>query len=324
MRFVSVTRMLGVATVLLTASIVEARQSVRPLPYEGRESVASITPRIDFLCILRSWRLKGVMVCPTPNGGVNVCLRVENAWPTGILEVVRQPMRSHLAEMTPVLNGLDQPILSGRGSSSHSPVTGAGSAGQFAETRVYSYVPPMPAIDALGIPIAKPSSMGFQLSYLSELDRLAWRNPVIDTFVAPVETGLGRLRACGRIPDPVGCAGTWGSYFPRTGFIVHPGQVMAAHMQALRGGRVASWPLGRVALGPYPYEPRTGHYIQQLSPVTRFCNPIGSPLIGPIEKGASSKYGAYLLIHFGVFEECRGCLPLHLVGPRSPRGTAAF
>ena len=311
-----------VAVAALAPTTGAAPQDLRPVAYEGKESLFSITPRIDVLCILRSWRLKGIMVCPTPSGGVNVCLRVENAWPTGLLEVVRQPMRSHLIEMKPIFRALKPVATRGvsgdRRSSSHSPVAGAGSAGQFAETRVYSFIPPMPLIDALGIPLAKPRAMPFQLSYLSELDQFAWRSPAIDKFVSPVQSGLGRLRACGRIPELVGCAGTWGSYFPRIGFIVHPSQVMAAHVQALRAGRVASSPVGRVVVGSYPYEPRTGHYIQSLSPVTRSCKPIGSPLVKVIETGATSRHGAYLFLHLGVFETCRGCLPIRLLGPRKP------
>ena len=309
------------ATIAAGAEGTEARQGsqhLQPLPYEGKENVLSIVPRLDVLCILRSWRLKGIMVCPTPSGGINVCLRVENAWPTGLLEVVRQPMRSHLAEMKPIFESLKPILVRGGTSSSHAPVAGAGSAGQFAEAHVYSFVPQLPLISALGIPLAIPQAVPFGLSYLSELDRFAWRNSGVDKIVTSGRSRLGRLRACGRIPDPQGCAGTWGSYSPRIGFIVHPSQVMAAHMQGLRAGRAASSPLGRVVLSPYPYEPRTGHYIQSLSPVTRSCMPIGSPLVKAIESGAGSKHGAYLFLHFGIFEECRGCLPLHLEGPRSP------
>ena len=118
---------------MLVPSAAGSPQDLPPMDYEGKESLLSITPRMDVLCILRSWRLKGVMVCPTPSGGVNVCLRVENAWPTGLLEVVRQPMRSHLVEMKPILKGLktlksgvSRGTGNGKRSSSHSPVAGAG------------------------------------------------------------------------------------------------------------------------------------------------------------------------------------------------------
>jgi hypothetical protein len=37
-----------------------------------------------------------------------------------------------------------------------------------------------------------------------------------------------------------------------------------------------------------------------------------------VETGALSVEGAYLWIHFGVFRECRGCLPVTLAEPRVP------
>ena len=37
------------------------------------------------------------------------------------------------------------------------------------------------------------------------------------------------------------------------------------------------------------------------------CVPIGSPLaVRQIEQGGGSKYGAYLWLHYGIFEECDG------------------
>ena len=94
--------------------------------------------------------------------------------------------------------------------------------------------------------------------------------------------------------------------------------MIAAHLQALRAGRVAAAPLCRVAIAPYPFEPRTGHYLQMMEPSRRSCVSIGNPDIRSIEAGSLSKHGAYLFVHFGIFEECRGCFPTQLVGPRSP------
>jgi hypothetical protein len=38
-----------------------------------------------------------------------------------------------------------------------------------------------------------------------------------------------------------------------------------------------------------------------------------------IETGAGSKYGAYLFMHYGVFETCKRCLPVILTGPTAPQ-----
>ena len=129
---------------------------------------------------------------------------------------------------------------------------------------------------------------------------------------------IARLKSCGMAPDPVTCAGTWGSYFPRIGFINHPSQALAAAMQALRAGRAASRPFGRLVLSPYDYEPRTGHYIQMIEPLTKMATSIGSPFPELLDVGAGSPFGNYLFVHFGVFEYCAGCLPVRLVEERPP------
>jgi hypothetical protein len=95
-------------------------------------------------------------------------------------------------------------------------------------------------------------------------------------------------------------------------------EVIAAHLQALRGGRVASLPFGRVVLFPYEFEPRTGHYLQMLAPKVRSAVPIGSPDLEALEKGNVSPYGAYLFAQWGLFDECRRCLPARLLPPRPP------
>ena len=83
-------------------------------------------------------------------------------------------------------------------------------------------------------------------------------------------------------------------------------------------GRAASSPLGRVVLSTYPYEPRTGHYLQMLRPSYRTCLPIGSPRIMLYEKGAGSSFGAYAFLHYGVFIACSGCLPVTLAPEQAP------
>jgi len=71
------------------------------LPYEGTIPTPTILPRLDVACMLKTWRIKGVLYCPW-QGNMKPCLWVENAYPCGLLEVVRQPFRSHLPEFPPI------------------------------------------------------------------------------------------------------------------------------------------------------------------------------------------------------------------------------
>src|SRR5207244_11754366 len=61
---------------------------------------------IYITCILRSWRILGVVVCVL---GVTpyTCLYVENAYPSGLFEVERQPLRSYYGEMGGFLNSFE-------------------------------------------------------------------------------------------------------------------------------------------------------------------------------------------------------------------------
>jgi hypothetical protein len=222
-----------------------------------------------------------------------------------------------MAEMKGMFKGLE-PMqgLGTFGSSSHSPLAGDGTTNQFGEARVYTFVPDLGLYNS-DIPIAVPSSMKFQPDYVSELDALGWRSTLVDTFTCP-EMMLARIKSCGGYPDPVTCAGTWGSYYPRIGFINHPSQALAAAMQALRAGRAASRPLGRMVLSTYDYEPRTGHWIQMVEPIQKLATSIGSPFPGLLDVGAGSSFGNYLFVHFGVFDYCAGCLPCRLVEERAP------
>lgn len=313
------TKAASVAGVVVLSAVALAAQSagkgVGDLPYEGKDSTVTVLGRTDVLLILRSWRAKGVLVC-THGFDVKVCLWVENAYPCGIFEVLRQPYKTQLAEMRGMVQALEPVKLAGFGSSNHMPVSGDGTANQFAEARVYTFVPDVGLANS-EVPIAIPSTLKFQPDYLTEVDGLGWRSPLVDQFTCP-ESWIASVKSCGMAPDPVTCAGTWGSYFPRIGFINHPSQAIAAAMQALRAGRAASRPLGRAVLSPYEYEPRTGHYIQMIEPLAKPAISIGSPFPQALDLGAGSPFGNYLFVHFGIFEYCAGCLPVRLVEERPP------
>lgn len=255
------------------------------LPYEGTLPAPAIVPLLDVTCILRTWRVKGAMWCPW-RFHTKPCLWVENAYPCGLLEVVRQPMKSHLPEF-PAL-----PIRTTTSGHNEQNV-------QFAETRVFTFVPPL--VQQMEIPIAAPTAK-YVLNYVSELDSAGWRKALLDQLFS-------------LSPD---CAGNWGCYYPRRGFVEQPSEVLAAHLQALRAGRVASMPLGRVVIFPYEYEPRTGHYLQLVSPVVRPAVSIGNPLLTQLETGTQSPYGAYLFVQWGLFDECKHCLDPRFLEARPP------
>ncbi len=268
------------------------------LPYEGTETPVSIAGRVDASTILGTWRLKGVKTC-RHHGRVRACLWVENAYPCGVLEVVRKPGASHLSVPLPsAAAGLTSAGGSDRGQTNL----------QFGDARVFTLIPALPA--ELELPIAQPRGPWFAVNYMSELDAWGWRTGLLDRFRFP----LASMARCDVAPHPKWCAGTWGAYYPRQGFLAHQSEPMAALVQALRAGRAASDPAGRFVLAPYPFEPRTGHFIQMLRPVTRPAMRIGRP--GPVDRGAGSAHGAYLYAHLGIFEECRGCERPRLVGER--------
>ncbi len=285
-------------------------------PYEGSENTATMTLSIDVTCILRTWRILGVLVCPSPAGGVTTCLITENAYPVGIVEAVRQPYGTHLQEAAAFFSLFEAIPRFGQ-TASHTNGSGDGTKLQFAEAHAFEFVPDLQIQNAL--PIAKPSGNTFNVSYVSEIDGYFWRTGLAETLFNP-EEALKRalLPACSVAPRPTDCAGTWGPWSPRIGFAVHPSEVMASYLTALRGGRVGSSPMGRIVVSRYPYEPRTGHYVQMVRPSWRPCVSIGSPRVRQIEAKALSMHGAYAFLHFGVFRECRGCLPVHLVEPRPP------
>jgi hypothetical protein len=250
------------------------------LPYEGSLNTASLTAQLDPVCLLRTWIIKGALACPYE------CVWVENAYPCGVLEVVRQSGRSHLAEF---------PRLDLKTTSGHNE-----QRLQFADTRVFTFVPRL--TQNLEIPIAAPDGATHSLNYVSEFDAPGWRAGLLELFRPPLRE----------------CAGNWGCYAPRTGFLTHQSEPIAAHVQALRAGRVAAQPMGRIVISAYDYEPRTGHYLQMVSPVRRSCVSIGHPDLKALESGGLSPYGAYLFVQWGLFEECERCLPPRLLPPRAP------
>ena len=283
--------------------------------YEGTESTASVAASLDISCILRTWRITGVFACPAFPSGVNVCLITENAYPVGILEVVRRPLTSHLAEVASFTKGLEG-LRSFGETSSHSGSAREGSNLQFTEAHVYEFVL---QLDVYGLPIAVPSGQTFAISYFSELDGFSWRTGFADLLLDPATAAQKAvLPACSVVPRLSDCVWSWGSAWPRTGFGVHPSEVMAGYLLAVRAGKVAALPLGRVVLGLYGHEPRTGHYIQMIRPTRRSCVSIGFPWSRPIEAGALSKEGAYLLVQFSIYRQCDGCFPAMLVEPRPP------
>ncbi len=293
-------------------SAMTARAEQPPTGYEGTETAPSLLGKLDLSCMLRTWRIIGVMTCPTPAGGVRTCMIVENAYPVGILEAVRRPLASHLAEVNSFTKSL-QGIRPFGMTSSHTTDAASGTALQFSEAHVFESVPELALSAAL--PLARPRGRTFQVSYLSELDGWFWRTGLAEMLLDPAAAvKKAALPSCSVVPRVGDCAWSWGSWSPRIGFTAHPSEVMAGQLLALRAGRVASQPMGRVVETAYPFEPRTGHMLQMVRPRWRRAVRIGAA--GPIDEGVGSFNGAYLFIHLGIFEECRRCLPLRLVGPR--------
>lgn len=288
-------------------------QSVPAGTYEDTETQSSVYGRIDVSCILRNWSIIGAMVC-SHGVDVNFCFIYQNPYPVGIVESVRRSGTSYLSDASGYLKSVSKMPLFGK-SSSGTTSQGGGLAMQFGESHAFSYVPDMGLSDYT---IAKPSTSNVMSpTYFSELDGYFWRTPGADLMEAP-QAAIARTVSCAQAPRPTDCAGTWGPWSPRTGFLTHPSEVMGSHLIALRGARVASSPGTRSCIGNYPYEPRTGHFIQMIRPVNKLCSAIGSPFVRMIEAGEGQVEGAYLFVHFGVFIECRGCFPAILQVPLPP------
>ncbi len=250
----------------------------------------------DVSSVLRTWRIKGTLVCPH-KGRKYPCLWVENAFPCGLIELVRRSRASQVLEAAGWTKALPE-------------AGGHGEAGlRYLEARVLGAVPQL--LSESEFPIARPRAQGTQVHYLSELDRTGWRKPAWDRLL---KAPFVPRKLCERNPAQPGCAGIWGSLYPRTGFVEHPSEGMAAALLAMRAGRVASDPPGRVTLAPYPYEPRVGHHLQMIRPQWRPGTAMGYPVAPDLFAGSAT--GSYLFVHLGIFEECRRCLSPRLVGPR--------
>ena len=109
-----------------------AAQDIPRMEYEGSSDQVTLQGQLDWAAVLRTWRIKGVLVC-TIGTEVKACLWVENAYPCGVFEVVRQPFRTHLKEGEIVMGllkdlGLDIQARHGE-------------AMQFADVRAWSWVP---------------------------------------------------------------------------------------------------------------------------------------------------------------------------------------
>lgn len=268
---------------------------------QGKTGLAEISGSLDASVIARTWRVKGVMFCPKP------CLWVENAYPVGIFEVTRQPFRFDVAPLPGLSKALADKVK--EFSSNHSnPQDHSGSSLEFADSRVYTFIPPLEP----GFVIAKPKGPVFSVNYISELDALGYRHEFIDNLRFSTETAAN----CEKNPAHPACAGRWGNFYPRTGFVTRDSEVLSSFLIALRSARAASDPWGRVVLSRYPFEPRVGHYMQLVSPVKRPAVPIGNSKLEDLERGAGAKDGHYTSVHYGIFEACNPCLPPRLVGPR--------
>jgi len=310
----------GAASALLYALLAIApahahvhAQSVAAGSYEASETQYTVCDRIDVTCILRNWSIIGAMVC-THGVDVNFCFIYQNPYPVGIVESVRRAGTSHLGDAGSYLKSVRAMPLFGK-SSSGTTSQGGGQGMQFGESHAFSYVPELGLSDYT---IAKPSATQIMTpSYFSELDGFFWRTPGADLMEAP-QFALAKVVSCSQVPRPTECAGTWGPWYPRTGFLTHPSEVVGSHLLALRGAKVASSSGTRACVGTYPYEPRTGHFVQMIRPLWKPCSSIGTPFVRPIETGAGQVEGAYLYVHFGVFMECRGCFPAILQSPLPP------
>jgi hypothetical protein len=278
---------------------------------------ATLSAITDYSCLLRHWRIVGVCVC-IRMGKPIISIRVRNPYPTLVLESSRQDYQSAIAEVNAALALLkptagavsDELLKTRRNTSSHTSGPQGGRSTQFAEARVMEFAPPVNLV-ATGLPVALPCTEAKPLSllYVSELDAFGWRHEFLDAlFYVAMTAGVPcDVQWAGNLQ---GCAGPWGSYYPRVGWATHSSSVITAYVQSLRAARVATEPaMGRVVLSRGAYPPRTGHYIQLVEPKPGACRTIGTPDVLGVELGNGSSSGRFIFIVFGVFERCIGCEP---------------
>jgi hypothetical protein len=264
-------------------------------------------------CIIKTYKIKGVCFC-TIDGIPRIGIIKENAFPTAIVEVVKQPFSSILTESISVLTYFN---MSGVKISDSSGVgeKAKGEGLEFAE--VHSFYFPSPGLEDfqwLCIPKTKP----FMPIYFTEIDYYGWREGLTDKLFYPQKILASATLCNGAGSNLHYCAWAWGGWYPRTGFLIHPSEPIAMQLIGLRNLFAASQPLGRPVINPYNFPPRTGHYIMPVYPDVRPCYNIGT--ISPVaENNLVSEDGRYLFIHFPVFECCQPCWGSRLKGPVVPR-----
>jgi len=328
----------GLLVALLVTTTTMTTSSTSSFSQDGEReyptNFAKIVAATDYACVLRHWRIRGVGVC-IRDGHPRPCLKVENPWPVGLVEITRREYASPIQEADALLSHFAKPARelaqaatgdAAQQHGSHTPYAHKGSSLHYAEAHVYQYAAPPANLIAGGLPLAVPCGRTFPLLpvYLSELDAYGWRDESVDgVFFFAGAAGSLRLACDVQWPaNLAGCAGPWGPYLPRVGWASHPSSPVAACLQAMRATSVASAPGWlRVKLGPYGYPPLTGHFFQLVHPVVRGCERIGSPLVAKIEAGAGSADGTYVLVHFAVLRQCIGCDGCgKLAPPMNPAG----
>lgn len=262
---------------------------------------------IDYRGILATYRIIGTSQCYI--GGTLVkCIKIENAFPCGVFEVVRRRFATRLEDMKETMSDYAREFT--KIYSSHTPASLPGSNLQFADVHVYTFVP----MSELPVILSSPLPTQLTLNFLSELAGTYWKDGRNDSLMLGLRGILG-WSDCESVTKKKssvsGCAGSWGSYYPRIGYFSHSNQVRSAFVQALRAGRAANDGMLYPTSG-YPFEPRTGHYIQLISPQRTGILTIG---YSNIDKIMTSNDGYYLLMHYGIF---RSCPPCKLIGELQP------
>ena len=159
-------------------------------------------------------------------------------------------------------------------------------------------------------------------NYISEYDFMQWRSNYYDSYsLKDVIIALAK----GEKPIERS-ADSWGNFFPRSGFVLSENYFRSMMLIALRAGRCASDPFratpfkieldidkGKSSFSATPntaHEPRTGHYMQLISPTKTKVLKIGNEkdlLIAEIEfnkylKKHANRPKKLVLIHYAVFE----------------------
>lgn len=227
-----------------------------------------------------SWRIAGVCTCGFPP---SPCLQVEYWEPTSLIDIVKQPGTSPL----PILGDLLRAGLSAVGVSRFGGGGAGNSAGaghtnlHYSEAHVWSF----PQIYGGPCTGCLPVNALPRLQYASEADAVAWR-----TTTAPTSLPLSGLLS----------VGTWGSLFPRVGFVTHSSPPVASGLTAFRALNIAFQPVtppptpeAHIAISPA--EGLTG-CLQLASPKQTPCLLAGTPPAVPIpwDAGATSAQGSYV------------------------------